>query len=1478
MTGFPGQNQKLRAMVAAAADEVFGVGVHQIGKYEALELSGRINNTAAVQTIISKAASTTQLVEIYILSENERDWNLLARAEISPGEQKEMAVSTIRESKEPAFREESLSRESILNIEPDERQTLIENHLQSQVAGVLGLDTARLQVDQPLDRLGLDSLMAIDLKNKLEKTLDVVVPIVSFLEGPSITDLSRQVIDQLTAPELDPGIKITAVTDPSEDQPLSYNQQSLWFLRQLTPEETSFNVSGAVKVHGKLNLAHLEIALEKLQARHASLRTTFPMVEGQPVQRIHEGFPVPLQVIDCAGWTKSQHREYLNEAAHKPFDLAESPAIRVILFHENEIAYAQQGKQALVDGAVLLLAMDHIVSDFWSISVLVQEALSLYEGLSSGLSVPLEPLRVQYADYVHWQREMLSSEVGDRLLAYWKNELPASLPLLDLPMDRPRPALQTFRGDSKSLVLSEAVTAGVKDLSRAHNVTLYMTLLAAFQVFLHRFSGQDAFMVGSVTAGRSQPDLNRLIGYFINPLTLRADLSENPSFSETLSRVRKIVLGAIEHQDYPPALLAENMPFRRDPSRPPLFETMFILQKAQLSELSALSPFALGIGDAQLAVGDLVLESLTIADQPAQFDLTLMMAEMGDRLAASLHYNTDLFDAKTISRMLRYFETLIAGLLANPEKPIRSIPLLTSEERNKILVAWNSTELDLPSEASACRMFETQAARSPDATAVIFETERLSYRSLNEKANQLAHYLKSLGVGPEQLVGIYLDRSPDMMVALLGVHKAGGAYVPLDPEYPEERLAMMLADSQPRVLLTQDALKETLPNQEFRVVSLDGDWESIAANNVGDPITEFNPEHLAYVIYTSGSTGIPKGVQITHRAMVNFLNSMRVEPGLTSEDLLLAVTTLSFDIAVLELFLPLVVGAAVEVVSREVASDGARLVEKLTSSAATMMQATPATWRMMVEAGWEIEPSSVDRGQGHNGAGLTVLCGGEALSGDLAEKLLARAGKVWNMYGPTETTVWSTICEVETGGGTLPIGRPIGNTQVYVLDPDMQPVPVGVVGELYIGGEGVARGYRNRPELTAEKFVEDPFRGDENARLYKTGDLVRLLPDGRLMFLGRIDNQVKVRGFRIELGEIEAALIKHPAVQETVVTAHEDAPGEVRLIAYSVLAKQVEEPSVNDMRGFLRRWLPDYMLPATYITLDEFPLTPNGKLDRRALPAPTMVRPKLAQAYVDPRNEQEAQIAAICAQILGLERVGVHDDFFELGGNSLMATRLIYQLQEQFETRMPLIRLFEAPTIAGLSNALDAARLESGDSPGLFGSITLEELEAEVSPVEDLGVNGLVYDHKKVPDKILLTGATGFVGAFLLSDLLAEIEADVICLVRARNPEVGMQRIRKNLEKYQLWDADLETRIYPVVGDIGQPQLGLGESAYRSLASELDVIYHNGALVNFVFPYDAHKQVNVDGTLEILKLASDTRIKPVHFVSSLAVFLSGNSR
>ena len=1087
--------------------------------------------------------------------------------------------------------------------------------------------------------------------------------------------------------------------------PLSFAQQRLWFLDQLEPGSPVYNVPAAIRLKGPLNVSALERALGEVLRRHEALRTTFSNVKGKPVQVISPAPPPApaLSVVDLRGLPETERGARVlslaTKEARQTFDLARSPLLRSTLMRLSE------------EDHVLLLVTHHIACDGWSIGVLFRELATLYTAFTTGEAIPIAPLPIQYADFARWQRQWLQGEVLEEQLSYWKQRLAGAPAVLELPTDRSRPAVQTFKGARQSIVLPKGLSESLKALSQREGVTLFMTLLAAFKTLLYRYTGQEDIVVGSPMAGRNRAEIERLIGFFVNNLVLRTNLSGEPTFRELLRRVREVALGAYAHQDVPFEKLVEELQPERDLGRSPLFQVSFNL---------------LNYVDERLEIPGLSISPLKVDNGTTKFDLTLFMVEGAEGLRGWLEYNeglsgwveyrTDLFEAATITRMLGHLETLLEGIIADPDQRLSELPLLTEADRYQLLVGRNDTRVDYLKDKCIHELFEGQAESTPDAVAVVFEDEQLTYSELNRRANQLAHYLRKLGVGPEVLVGICVERSVEMVVGLLGILKAGAAYVPLDPEYPKERLSFMLEDAEVPVLLTQERLVEGLPEHNAEVICLDTGWEAIKCEGEWNPIGGATADDLAYVIYTSGSTGRPKGVQIMHQAVVNFLNSMRQRPGLVEEDTVLSVTTLSFDIAALELYLPLIVGARLVMVSREVASDGRQLWERLSNSGATMMQATPATWRLLLQAGWQGSPQ------------LKILCGGEALSLELASQLLVKGSSLWNLYGPTETTIWSAVHKIESERGPVVIGSPIANTQIHILDRHLNPVPISVPGELYIGGDGLARGYLNRPELTAEKFIQNPFSRETGARLYKTGDLARYLADGNIEFLGRIDHQVKVRGFRIELGEIEAVLAGHEGVRETVVVAREDEPGEKRLVAYLVAAQETA-PTVSELRSLLKGRLPEYMVPSAFVVLDELPLTPNGKVDRRALPAPDHTRPELEEAFVAPRTPVEEVVAGIWAEVLGMEQVGIHDNFFELGGHSLKATQVVSRVREAFQVELPLRSLFESPTVAELALAVTQSQGERKKSTGVIKRLNqanAEQLLAKVDLLPEEKVDSLL--------------------------------------------------------------------------------------------------------------------------------------------------------
>jgi amino acid adenylation domain-containing protein len=1034
--------------------------------------------------------------------------------------------------------------------------------------------------------------------------------------------------------------------------PLSFAQMRLWVLNQLEPETAAYNLQSKFILRGELNFPVFEQTLTEIVRRHEALRTYFEIDEGQPVQKIAapEPFHVSffdLQTLSDAEWIQEAARVVAQDAK-QPFALSKSPLLRTTLLKRTPQDH------------LVLFNVHHIVFDEWSLGVFQHELTELYASFLVKEQSPLAPLPIQYADYAVWQRSWLQGEVLQTQLEYWKGKLGGSLPVLKLPTDRPRPNIQTHNGTTASLLLSADLTEKLNALSRREGVTLFITLMSAFQVLLMRYSGQEDLLVGTPVANRNRPEIEGLIGCFINTLVMRNDLSGDPSFLELMKRVQDTALGAYAHQEMPFEKLVQELNPERDLSRSPVLQVLFSFLNTRTEPV--LFP-------------GLQVTRIKAEGSEAKVDLSLYAIEVAEGISCTFEYNTDLFNAERIQRMLHHLRILAENLVRDPARRLSELEILTPAERQELVVDCNQTHLDFADRTTLHALFEQQAQRTPHAIAVQFEAEQLSYRALNERANQLAHHLQSLGVKPDTLVGLFHERSLNMIVALLGILKAGAAYVPLDPSFPEDRLNYMVENSGMRALVTQASLDGLLAARPQSVVRLDSDWPQISRLPASTQVQLNAPaDHLAYVLYTSGSTGKPKGVEIEHSAIVNLLLSMQREPGFTAADTLLAVTTLSFDIAGLELYLPLISGGRVVVASREDTHDPVRLMRRMEESRCTVMQATPTTWRALIRTGWNGAPT------------LKILCGGEAFPPDLAEQLKSRCGELWNMYGPTETTVWSTICEISAVNGPVSIGKPIANTQVFVLDPHRNLQPVGVAGELYIGGAGVARGYLNRPDLTTERFVASPFKPKE--RLYRTGDMARWLPNGKLECLGRIDNQVKLRGFRIELDEVEAVLSRHPGVRQCVVSASDEITGDKKLVAYYE-AKSNKPIDVDGLREHMKQSLPDYMIPTMWAALPALPLTPNGKIDRKALPRVEQQQIDSSSDRVSPRTGTEKTLAKIWEEVLGARNAGVHDDFFALGGHSLLAVNLVSESERIFGMRIPLQALFHSPTIAQFAEVID---------------------------------------------------------------------------------------------------------------------------------------------------------------------------------------------
>lgn len=1036
----------------------------------------------------------------------------------------------------------------------------------------------------------------------------------------------------------------------SSTHPLSFAQKRLWFLNHLEPG-SQYNDHFNLRLQGPLKVPALQWSLNQIVQRHEALRATFHAQQGEPMQKIAPPTDLPLTMIDLRQVPEENRMARATELAiaeaRAPFDLQKGPLLRAQLLRLGD------------EDHLLLLTLHHIAIDGWSRGVFLRELTALYPAAASGNFSELPPLPIQYADFAAWQTRWIQRET--RQLEYWKKQLSGAPALLEWPADFSRPELITGRGARLLLELPKSLTDSLTELSQRENCTLFMTLLTGFQALAARYTGQEDIIVGTPIANRNRAEIENLIGVFVNTLALRTKLDGNPTFRQAMGRVRETALAAYAHQDLPFEKLVEELQPARSQSYNPIFQAMFILQNTSrpINDMTGLklSPFEIDSG-------------------VAKFDLTISLEETSSGVSGWIEYATDLFERDTVARLIQNYRTLLESAVTNPDQTIATLTLLDKAQQHELLTEWNQTEMTIPADKILPKLFEEQAQRQPDAIAIRFQEKKLTYAELNQRANRLAHYLKEQNVGPETLVGICVERSIEMVVALLAIHKAGGAYVPLDPNYPAERLAFILDDAQPPILLTQQSLLGRLPRTVHsampQVICLDPELDVSANRSTENLPCCATQQNLAYVLYTSGSTGKPKGVQIPHCALLNFLLSMEKEPGFSATDILLAVTTLSFDIAGLELWLPLSVGGQVVITPAETMRDGRQLAQLMDECKATVMQATPATWRMLLQSGWQ------------GNLRLKILCGGEGWGSDLSQALLPKCASLWNMYGPTETTIWSAVSRVRENETPM-IGGPIVNTQLYILDRHLQPVPEGAAGELHIGGDGLARGYLHRAELTQEKFLTNPFIMRNGERIYKTGDLVRYRGRGRIEFLGRLDHQVKIRGFRIELGEIEAVLLSHSNIREAVVVARDGvAGGEKRLVAYIVTC-QSTPPTTAELKTLVASRLPEYMVPSAFVTLDALPLTPNGKVDRKALPAPDQNRPELASNFVAPGTPMENTIAEVWARALKLEKVGTQDNFFDLGGHSLLLAQVHARLCEALKTDLSIVKLFQYPTISALA-------------------------------------------------------------------------------------------------------------------------------------------------------------------------------------------------
>ncbi|TRT77992.1 MAG: amino acid adenylation domain-containing protein, partial [Microcystis sp. M_OC_Ca_00000000_S217Cul] len=1122
------------------------------------------------------------------------------------------------------------------------------------------LKVAQVGIHDNFFELGGHSLLATQLISRIREAFQVEMPLRELFVAPTIAELSQEI------KRLSEGEQLTELPilprDKTAELPLSFAQTRLWFLAEFESNSSFYNIPLALRLEGNLNSEILIQSLEQICDRHEALRTNFITVDG-----------IPTQVIQARTWTVTvvdlQHlsgsekaissQELAKNQAIQPFDLAGEPLIRITLVVLSETEH------------LLLVCMHHIVSDGWSMGVFIQELTALYNAYIQGLSSPLNPLSIQYGDFTLWQRQWLQGEVLQQQLDYWQKQLADAPALLSLPTDRPRPNQQSFAGGHLPFSLSWELTEKLTQLTQEQGVTLFMTLLTAYAVLLYRYTEQEDILIGTPIANRNRREIEGLIGFFVNTLVLRIDLSGKPNFNQLLGRVREMAMDAYAHQDLPFEMLVGALQPERDLSHAPLFQVDFLLQNSPPSPLELI---------------DLTATPLTTENDTAKFDLTLAMENTGAELKGVWEYNTDLFDRSTIERLTGNFITLLEALVVNPQQPIFQLPLLTEFEAKELLLDWNATEKAYPFHQCIHHLFEEQASRTPAAVAVVFEGQELTYQELNIQANQLAHYLQSLGVNSEVLVGIYLERSLLVIVGLLAVLKAGGAYIPLDPDYPQQRLTYMAEDAQISLLLTQESLLDSLPVEDVGVIVLDKLAEKLTVQSPENPLSEVVPENLLCLLYTSGSTGKPKGVMLTHAALVNHSWGISEVFGLTESDRVLQFASFGFDVAAEEIFPTWLKGGTVVLRPGQMFATLTDFADFIEQESLTVLNITPAYWHewaIAVSQSLATVPSSL----------RVVAVGGDAVlpeTVNIWRQMVGKRVECINVYGPTEASVTAIVHDLldyqsEKINSVL-IGRPIANTKAYILDQNLQPVPIGVKGELHLCGVRLARGYLNRPELTAEKFIDNPFAHSPFNRLYKTGDLARYLPDGNIECFGRIDNQVKIRGFRIELGEIEAVLNQNIDVQTSCVIIREDTPGDKYLVAY-IVAHYERIPMISELRQFLSSKLPLYMVPQAFVFLESLPLTTNRKVDRRALPAPDKIGNRRDQ-YVAPRNGIEEMLVQIWTEILKVEQVGIYDNFFEIGGHSLLATQLVSRIRSLFKIELPLRSLFGAATVAELAHLI----------------------------------------------------------------------------------------------------------------------------------------------------------------------------------------------
>lgn len=1217
-----------------------------------------------------------------------------------------------------------------------------------------------------------------------------------------------------------------------ENIPLSSAQKSIWFMDQLFPKSSVYNNPIIFETKGELKIPILNKAINKIIERHEILRTNFYVDNNEVYQRVNDFQAIKPTIIDISRINdyevEKETKKIISREVNRPFDLE-----RDCLFRVNII------KKSLYENLVIF-TFHHIIADGWSLGLFLDEISNLYSNLVSNLEIQLPALDIQYSDYAIWQQSWLrdDNEKVIELLDFWKTNLADYPTNLQLPLDNKRSNKPSYNGSTKIKKINKKVTNELREFNKANNVSMFLTCLTAFTVLIHRYTDQNDILVGVPTANRNKIEIENMFGHFVNTLVIRSRNENNPRFKEHLQDIKNTVLDSFEHQDLPFEKLVEVIKPERVINHNPLFQVAFSYQKKESSSLYLKGLEVLRVNE---------------SSDTSKVDIYMVIEEDDEEINVAVEYNQDILTESSITRLLSQFDKLIKNIVVDSSINIADIPLLSKEEEQQIIEGFNNSFKDFNQNKYVHELFEEQVSRNPNQIACFFDGKTLTYDELNQRSNIVAHYLLRRGIAKDNVVGICINRSLDMVVALLGVLKAGGAYLPIDPFQPQERIDLIINDANPKVILTKENLKQFFKANNKKVINLD--TINFACDKLPNPDIKMFPSNLAYIIYTSGTTGKPKGVLLNHIGLTNLASTEMKTYNITSESRILHVASFAFDSALYGLLLALTQGARLYIASLDKLSNNTNIIEMINKWGITYTNLTPSILKAF-------NPNDVPTLK-------TIVSYGEELTSDLVKKWSVKNRRIFNGYGPTETTVGATISECTVESEKAPtIGIPFNNYKVYVLDKKLKPLPINIPGEIYIGGVGLARGYLNLPALTAEKFIPDPFSSKKGQRMYRTGDMGRYRENGELEFLGRIDSQVKIRGYRIELRDIEHTLLTLPAIGNVIVDQLENE-GDKKLAAY-IVKKDGHEITESEIYSYLKVKLPEYMIPTFFVFLDFIPLTSGGKLDKKSLPQIEYKRFHSNEHYIEPNTETEKTIHYQWKELLKFDDISINDNFFEIGGHSLLVAQLTFMIRKKFNLDIPMNVLFENPTISGMGKIIDYAK--SNGIENLNKESEEDNLLSEVNLDHSIWPENNFELQKISNENILLTGVTGFVGAYLLSNLIKNSNSIIYCLIRAENEDEAQQKLKENMTYYGLWKDSIQSRIKILIGDLSKPFLGLSRNLFSELAVKIDQIYHNGALVNLTFPYIATKGPNVEGTIEIIKLACKSKTKPIHFTSTLSVF------